>query len=310
MPKVSVVIPAYNATGFIARAYASLASQTLANFEAVFVDDCSSDDTYRVIKNLEKADSRIRALQTPHNGGPSLARNVGFAAASGEWIAILDADDMFLPERLQRLVEAADKHGLDIIADNLLLYDAGVDKIVRSGFRNDGRLRPFNFEDLFRNDFCYGWLKPMFRSAFLKKFKLSYWEELRYGEDFHFYAECFFNDAQGAIIPEPLYRYTLRWGELSRQASGLSRTRVDKKDIISSLSELERRYQARISPELRASLQKRVQLVLASIRGQELFIRGHELFSSDGKITGLAFLLSHPATWPFLLSALRRRVGA
>lgn len=104
-PKVSVVIPAYNAAPYIHRAVDSVLGQTFSDFELLVVDDGSSDDTLSI---LARYGDRIRAL-TQRNSGPAAARNRGLSAACGEYVAFLDADDFWLPEKLERQVQLMDQ---------------------------------------------------------------------------------------------------------------------------------------------------------------------------------------------------------
>lgn len=95
-PKITVVIPAYNAAWCVARAIDSVLGQSWPDYELVVVDDGSTDDTARVLDSYGAA---IRVVRQP-NAGLSAARNAGIAAAKGEWVAFLDADDWWLPEKL------------------------------------------------------------------------------------------------------------------------------------------------------------------------------------------------------------------
>jgi glycosyltransferase involved in cell wall biosynthesis len=101
LPKVSVVIPAYNAAHYVHRAVDSVLRQTFADFELLVVDDGSSDDTLAV---LARYGDRLRVL-TQRNGGPAAARNHGLSEARGEYVAFLDADDHWLPEKLERQIQ-------------------------------------------------------------------------------------------------------------------------------------------------------------------------------------------------------------
>ncbi len=95
-PSISVVIPAYNAAAHIGEALQSVSRQTLAPLEVVVVDDASTDATVRVATALG-----AHVVRAPRNAGPSAARNAGVAAASGTWIAFLDADDIWADEKLE-----------------------------------------------------------------------------------------------------------------------------------------------------------------------------------------------------------------
>lgn len=97
-PLVSIVIPTYNRATLIERAINSVLAQTLQDFEIIIVDDASQDDTEAVVKSL--TDSRIKYLKHPTNLNGSAARNTGIKAARGEYLALLDSDDEWLPNHL------------------------------------------------------------------------------------------------------------------------------------------------------------------------------------------------------------------
>lgn len=98
-PQVSVIIPAYNIRDYIESALLSLKRQSLREFEAIVVDDGSTDDTALVVEKFIARDSRFRLLQKP-NGGLSSARNYGIRHSSAEYIALLDGDDAYYPDKL------------------------------------------------------------------------------------------------------------------------------------------------------------------------------------------------------------------
>lgn len=99
MPRVSVIIPTYNRAALVQEAVASVLAQTYRDFELLVVDDGSTDGT---LAALAPWDGEVRVLSRPSRGGVSAARNTGIAGARGEWLAFLDADDLWLPEKLAR----------------------------------------------------------------------------------------------------------------------------------------------------------------------------------------------------------------
>lgn len=111
-PLVSVIIPAYNATRTLQETVQSALSQTMSDFEIIIVDDGSSDDTLEVARSIE--DERVRVLTQP-NGGVAAARNAGIRAASGKYVALLDADDLWVPHKLERQLEVLES-GQDVYA--------------------------------------------------------------------------------------------------------------------------------------------------------------------------------------------------
>jgi glycosyltransferase involved in cell wall biosynthesis len=103
MPVVSIVLPTYNRTDDLGRAIGSVLDQRFANFELVVVDDGSSENTRAVLERFD--DERIEYIEHGINRGGSAARNTGIEASSGEYIAFLDDDDAWLPDKLGRQIE-------------------------------------------------------------------------------------------------------------------------------------------------------------------------------------------------------------
>lgn len=115
VPLVSVIIPAYNAARYLDRTLASVLSQTHRHLEVIVVDDGSQDGTPGIVKRWAERDARVRFIQQV-NGGVAIARNTGIAQAKGEFIAPVDADDIWYAENLarqvQRLTEAGPRAGV------------------------------------------------------------------------------------------------------------------------------------------------------------------------------------------------------
>lgn len=108
-PLVSVIIPTYNRAALVAQAVASVTAQTFRDFEIVVVDDGSTDNTVEALAPWDD----IRILRQPRRQGVAAARNLGATAARGEWLAFLDSDDLWLPEKLARqMAYLADQPGL------------------------------------------------------------------------------------------------------------------------------------------------------------------------------------------------------
>lgn len=99
-PRISAVIPCYNCSATIERAVQSILDQTAPVAEIILVDDASMDDSAEVLRLLTQAHDCVRVITLPQNAGPSHARNAGWDAAQGDWIAFLDADDAWHPEKI------------------------------------------------------------------------------------------------------------------------------------------------------------------------------------------------------------------
>ena len=103
-PLVSVVMPAFNAVSFLADSVASVAAQTHRAVELLIVDDGSSDDTVRVAEEFAARDQRVRVIRSPRHVGTSAARNLALDAMRGDYVCFLDADDAFLPNKIEMQV--------------------------------------------------------------------------------------------------------------------------------------------------------------------------------------------------------------
>jgi glycosyltransferase involved in cell wall biosynthesis len=113
-PDISVVVPCYNAAGFVREAVGSLQQQSLSSWEAICVDDGSRDGTADVLMELAREEPRLRVASAAH-GGVSAARNLGVRLSRAERVLFLDADDVLRPHALERLLGAADGAGPQII---------------------------------------------------------------------------------------------------------------------------------------------------------------------------------------------------
>jgi glycosyltransferase involved in cell wall biosynthesis len=122
-PLVSVVIPTFNGASVIWETLESVRSQTFQNFEAIIVDDGSTDDTSAIARRFCETDSRFAFVQQIH-AGVSNARNAGILQARGEWIALLDHDDIWLPQKLERqLALSREDSRANFLFTNFYLWD-------------------------------------------------------------------------------------------------------------------------------------------------------------------------------------------
>lgn len=104
---VSVIMPAYNAEKTLAAAIHSVLKQTWTNWELIIINDCSTDKTVNIISRFEELDTRIHNITNKKNFGVSKSRNIGVDHSRGEWIAFLDSDDWWAPEKLALQIEFA-----------------------------------------------------------------------------------------------------------------------------------------------------------------------------------------------------------
>lgn len=100
-PLISIIVPNYNSELVLQETLDSVINQTYKNWELIFVDDCSTDSSYQIAKKNSEFDKRIRIFQLENNSGPGYATKYGFEKAKGEWIAFIDADDVWSLNKLE-----------------------------------------------------------------------------------------------------------------------------------------------------------------------------------------------------------------
>jgi GT2 family glycosyltransferase len=254
-PSFSVVIAAYNVAGLVAEAVASALGQTRPPREVIVCDDGSTDD-------LDGALERFRdevVLLRKENGGEASAKNAAARAASGDFVAILDADDLYAPERLEALAElAVARPDLDVLTTDALLELDG--KVVRRCYTDE---MPFEASDqraaILRHNFVFG-LAAVRRERFLAAGGFD--ESLRYATDWDLWARLILDGARVGSVMEPLARYRLRQDSLSGDRINLFAGRIrvlERAAEHPSLSPAERR----IASESTATERRRFELAAA-----------------------------------------------
>lgn len=138
---VSIITPAYNAEKYISQTIDAVLRQTYTNWEMIIVDDCSSDNTAVVVTSY--ADSRIKYLKNEKKSGAAISRNRALREARGKWIAFLDSDDLWLPEKLEKQVSFMEKKGCHFSYTNYSEIDEdGKSRgILWTGPKRIGRIR-------------------------------------------------------------------------------------------------------------------------------------------------------------------------
>lgn len=210
-PLVSVVMPVYNGAPHVRRAIDSVLAQTLESLELIIIDDASTDDTVAAV--LASPDPRIRLLRNAANCGPAHSRNIGMAASAGTWIALIDADDWYSPDRLALLHARAQDCGADAVVDDLFIIDDGQAQPRSTlfieagcGVADGGWLK---VTDMIEHEI--GALKPVFRRVLFDACGHRYDPGLRYGEDYLLYLDWLLDGARMLVVRTP--RYYLRRGD-------------------------------------------------------------------------------------------------
>ncbi len=203
---ISVIMAAYNAKDFIAPAIESILNQTYSEFELIIIDDGSTDNTLEIIKLYVEKDSRVKLIQSDHLGAPS-ARNLGVREAKYSWIAIMDADDIALPERFNRQIEATKTNPEVVVWGTYAHHISSTGEVLT--LVQQGALNQEDFYNLWNDGHIPFVINP---TALLKKNVLleagGYDPKYQFVEDLDLFARM---ASYGPIlaIPEPLLLYRI-----------------------------------------------------------------------------------------------------
>lgn len=213
-PLVSVIITAYNAEKFIREAVDSILDQTYSNWELILINDFSSDRTGAIFTEIKKRDSRVKIITNPANLGRAISRNRGLDLAQGEYIAILDADDVSVGNRLEKQVTFLEKNA------SVFLVGTGAIKINEEG-KVIGYHNPicsdFKVKKLLSKRNCIYHSSVMFR-----KTSVRYREKFPFSQDYDFYLQLLAENKNLTNIPEKLLKYRIveqaaSWSNTAKQ---------------------------------------------------------------------------------------------
>ena len=121
---VSIIMAAYNAEKTIELAIESVLNQTYSNFELLVINDCSKDGTAKLVEDFSAKDNRVRLISNEKNSGVSFTRKHGLEEANGSWIAILDSDDAWAPEKLEKQIELQNRTNADLLFTGSAFMDS------------------------------------------------------------------------------------------------------------------------------------------------------------------------------------------
>jgi succinoglycan biosynthesis protein ExoO len=214
--RVSVVVAAHDVEQYVGECLESLLACTGCDLEVVVVDDASSDATADLVAKHFGARPNVQLVRLGDNHGPSHARNVGIAAATGQWLAWVDADDWCESRRFAVLLDLANRYGADVVSDDQYIVEDGfrapwstINRV--SGWKCDERA-PVSFESFVRSRHI---VKPLIKRSFLAAHGLSFYEEVRHAEDFLLLCELLVAGAKWHMHPAPMYHYRIRKGSLT-----------------------------------------------------------------------------------------------
>lgn len=225
-PLVSIVMANHCGAAWLSQTIASIQAQTHRKWELLVCDDASTDDSVAIVAAAAARDPRIRLLCADRNTGPSGARNRGIDAAQGDWVAIVDSDDLMHPRRIEALVRAAEDYAVDLVADDMIFFGETPDVAGRTLLQSLQLTAPILVdpdvllasEDPETQLPSFGYLKPMIRRARIGA--MRYDPTLTIGEDFDFLLRILLQQQWLLILPEGFYLYRRHARSLSHRQSG------------------------------------------------------------------------------------------
>ena len=205
-PKISVIVPVYNVEAYLEKCLDSIRAQTYPDFEAILVDDASTDRSGEICSRYAEQDARLQVIHLPVNGGLSAARNKGMEQAAGVFVSFLDSDDYIEPDLLKRLYQSISESGADIsICGTYGINGGGVPASL------------YSREETVK---CLARREPFLWTAWGKLYSLEQarrhpFEERAYCcEDLVFFYQMLQEAETISYWPEKLYHYVYREGSL------------------------------------------------------------------------------------------------
>ena len=225
MPKVSVIVPVYNAEKCIERCIRSILDQEYKDLEVIAVDDGSKDRSSQILDQLASEDSRLCVVHK-ENGGVSAARNTALQLVKGEYVQFLDADDWITSDATKMLVRSLEENQADlcvayfyrVVGENVAIQGSidGANSLSLQDYAQFMMMSPA--------DFYYGVLwNKLYKTSIFKQYGLKMQEDVKFAEDFIFNLEYLLHVNTIALLKRPVYYYVKTEGSLVNQGMSLQK---------------------------------------------------------------------------------------
>lgn len=207
---VSIIMPSYNTASYIEETIQSVLNQSYPDWELIIVDDCSTDNTEEIVEPF-LCDARIRFLKNDMNGGAAVSRNKALKEAKGKWIAFLDSDDLWLPEKLEKQIGFMKMNGYSF---SYTLYEEIDENSKPLGVRVSGPKR-INKAGMYA--YCWpGCLTVMYNAEAIGLIQIA---DIKKNNDYAMWLQIC-QKADCYLLSEELARYRKRAGSISNQGYG------------------------------------------------------------------------------------------
>ena len=224
-PKVSIIVPVYNAEKYINKCIDSILSQTFTDFECILVNDYTPDGSGKICAEYAKNDKRIKLIHNEKNMGASLSRKIGLENSSGEYIQFIDSDDWVEPDMIEKLYEKALSENCDIVSCDFYIHNkGGNDKIIKQACYSSSDKIVMIRETISKKVKTFLW------SKFVKKELLLLVEFPVYGysEENAITIQNIHYSKKIGYINVPLYHYCINSQSLSKNKEGQAVRNMEK----------------------------------------------------------------------------------
>ncbi|GGM31997.1 glycosyl transferase [Paraliobacillus quinghaiensis] len=211
-PLVSIIMPAYNCADYIGITIKSVIGQTYKNWEIIIIDDCSTDNTEAIVKDFISMDNRIKYFKLEKNSGAAVARNKAIDLAEGEYIAFLDSDDVWFPEKLEKQIKVMKENGYNFTCTSYTKIDEQgnyLNRTIRARSRSD-------YDGVLKT--CPGNSTVIYNAYELGKFKIP---DIKKRNDYVMWLQVIKKEKYLHGLEEPLSSHRIRTNAISSNKSSL-----------------------------------------------------------------------------------------
>jgi len=211
-PSVSIITPVYNSASFIAETIRSVQAQTFDSLEMIIVDDGSTDESVAIVQSIAEHDSRIKLIRLDKNSGAAVARNAAIEAATGTYLAFLDSDDLWFPDKLIKQIRFMEKNGYDFTCTSYTKIDEKgkpLNRIIKAKNKSD-------YNEVLKT--CPGNSTVIYNAEKLGKFKVP---DIKKRNDYVLWLQVIKKSKYLFGIEEPLVSHRIRKDGLSGSKKSL-----------------------------------------------------------------------------------------
>jgi len=261
---VSIIIPVYNREAFLKATLDSIKAQTYRNWECLLVDDHSTDESLKILREFEVVDSRFKVFVRPDNRpkGANACRNFGLEHARGEYVNWFDSDDLMEPDFIQKKLAAFDSKMDIVLSKTRIYYVADQTEVLEQRTHLTLNL----LEDFITREISWYLPDPMYSKTFLDKHNLVFNEQLSGGQDRDFFQRILLKEPKVIVIDDYLTTYVKHGTSISEKIYKQGNFKITQSRVHALISFIKRlESEGRLSPSLRrfytAELRKMIPLV-------------------------------------------------